>query len=82
MAAVVDQLLQYKGQTVSIEFEDGGIIDAILIDVDHVEHQDITYDVLAVRKAISEETYPRSMVYVAPIETVVGVRLLGELQGP
>lgn len=60
----------------SIEFEDGEIVDAILIDVDSVEHQDITYDVLAVRRAITNETYPRTKVYVAPISTIAGVKFL------
>jgi len=76
MVALVEQLLQCKGQQVTITFEDGEIVDALLIDVDPVEHQDITYDVLAVRKSIGDQTYSRTKVYVAPIGTVTAVTSL------
>ncbi|HEX8850740.1 MAG TPA: hypothetical protein VF761_14515 [Gemmatimonadaceae bacterium] len=76
MVAMVDQLIQLKGQRVLLEFEDGEIVEAKLMKVDAVEHQDIVFDVLSVRKSVGE-TYTREKVYVAPIATVTRVSTLG-----
>jgi hypothetical protein len=73
MVAMVEQLQRLRRQRVSLEFQDGEIVDAILKEVDTGEHQEIIFDVLAVRKAISDEKYPRTKVYTAPISTVIGV---------
>lgn len=73
MVAMVEQLRVLKGKEVTLEFQDGEVVDAKVVDID-AEHNELIYDVLAVRRAISEEAYPRTKVYTAPIATVASVR--------
>jgi prephenate dehydrogenase len=70
MVALVDQLAQHKSQRVTLEFDDGEVVEAVLLDVDANEHDDITFDVIAVRHAVREAQYDPNNVYVAPISTV------------
>lgn len=71
--AIVNELLKYKGQRVTLSFDNGEVLDAILIDVEPVTHHDLTYDVLSVRCAVSDEAYVQNKIYVALIATVTRV---------
>jgi hypothetical protein len=76
MVALVEQLLRNKSQSVTLEFEDGEVVDAILLDVDPSEHEDITFDVIQVRHTVREKPYDKKNVYVAPINSIKSVRAL------
>jgi hypothetical protein len=76
MVAMVEQLLSYASKPVTLEFEDGELVDAILLKIDPSEHEDITFDVIQVRRTVREEPYDRKNVYVAPISSVRSVTAL------
>jgi hypothetical protein len=76
MVDMVDQLLQHKSHSVTLEFDDGEVIDAILLNVDPLEHQDITFDVIQVRHTVRGKPYDKKNVYVAPITSVRSVTAL------
>ena len=58
---------------VRITFEDGEVVDAILIAFDPVEHGDITYDVKAVHTPGPHSVYKPENVYVASIDSIRSV---------
>ena len=76
MVALVEQLLRHKSQSVTLEFDDGEVIDAILLNVDPSEHADITFDVIQVRHTVREQPYDKKNVYVAPISSIRSVAAL------
>jgi hypothetical protein len=76
MVAMVEQLLRHKSQSVTLEFDDGEMVDAILLNVDPLEHEDITFDVIQVRRTVREYPYSKKNVYVAPISSVRSVAAL------
>jgi hypothetical protein len=74
MVAMVEQLKAQESKRVTLEFNDGEVIDAVLLKVDSVEHDDITFDVIRVRTAAHDSPrYDSKNVYVAPIESVARV---------
>jgi hypothetical protein len=70
MVALVAELTRHKSKTVTLEFTDGEVVDAVLLEVDSDEHEDITFDVVRVRQQIEGTRYDARNVYVAPINTV------------
>lgn len=76
MVAMVEQLLSYASKPVTLEFEDGEVVDAVLLKVDASEHDDITFDVIQVRRTVREQSYDRKNVYVAPISSIKSVATL------
>lgn len=70
MVPLVEQLMRNKSQQVRLEFEDGEVVDAVLLDVSPEEHEDITFDVVQVRHAVRADSYDRRKVYVAPIRSI------------
>ena len=75
MVALLDQLRRLKSQPVTIEFVDGEVVDAVLLEVDTEEHDDIVFDVTAVRKRTEKTAYDARNVYTAPISSVRRVEL-------
>jgi len=76
MVALVEQLRLHTSKSVTLEFEDGEMVDAILLQVDPSEHEDITFDVIQVRRAVRQKSYDRKNVYVAPISSIRSVAAL------
>lgn len=76
MVALVDQLNRHRSQAVTLEFVDGEVIDAILLNVDPAEHEDVTFDVIQVRHTVRESPYDKKNVYVAPISSIRSVAAL------
>lgn len=63
-------LRKHRGSVVTLEFDDGEIIDARLLHVDPDDHEDITYDVIRVRASGPTTAYDPSTVYVMPISAI------------
>jgi len=78
MVAILDDLQRLKSKRVTLQFTDGEIVDAILVGVDAQEHDDITFDVLAVRQPIAKSAYDVRNVYTAPISSVRAVSALDD----
>jgi len=76
MVALVAELTRHTSKSVTLEFDDGEVVDAVLLKVDSTEHDDITFDVLRVRQRVEGTRYDARNVYVAPISTVRRVTLL------
>lgn len=78
MVALVNELVNNRGKAVTLEFDDGEIIDARLLSIDPEEHEDIVFDVLAVRQPGRSGGYDPRNIYTAPIASVKRVQALEE----
>lgn len=74
--AILEELQRLKSKPVVLEFTDGEVVEAILLGVDPQEHDDIMFDVLAVREPIAKTKYDPHNVYRAPIASVRRVALI------
>ena len=67
---VVELLQRSVGSVVTVEFDDGEIIDAEILQVDMDDHRDFTYDVRNVRVRGPHTDYSRAGVYVMSVELI------------
>jgi hypothetical protein len=74
VAAILDGLIRNKGKRVTFTFDDGDVVDAVLLDIDPVEHHDLTFELIAVRRSTEPKRYaPPKKVFVASIDSVTRV---------
>lgn len=71
---MIADLRKLTGQRALIEFSDGEVVVAVILKVDPDEHEDITFDVETVRRAVRATPYEKRNVYVAPIRDLRSVR--------
>jgi hypothetical protein len=76
MAAILNDLLHNRGKNVLLEFDDGDLVEAKLLNVDVSEHEDIVFDVVRIRRAHDASRYSTKNVYLAAIRSVVRVEPL------
>jgi hypothetical protein len=74
---VLSDLIRNKGKTVTLTFDDGDMVDAELLDIDTMEHDDIVFKVVQVRRATNPALYSREGFLVASIPSVVKVESAG-----
>jgi hypothetical protein len=69
-ASMIAFLRQHVGDVVTLEFDDGEIVDARLLHVDLEDHEDITYDVVRVIATGANTAYDPHAVYLMPISAI------------
>jgi hypothetical protein len=69
-ASTVAFLREHVGDVITLEFDDGEVIDAKLLHLDADDHNDITYDVVRVRTSASERQYDSTAAYLMPISAI------------
>ena len=70
---LAQQLTMLRRELVTIEFSDGEILEARLLNVDTVEHDDVVLDVKSVLKSTSGRKYKPNEYYRAAIDTIRSV---------
>ena len=77
MQTDLDLLRQLVNRKVRLFFSDGEIVDAILLDVDVAEHDDLTYDRLTVVRPGKSTAMPdpANALYVAQLADLLGWEL-------
>lgn len=78
MDSLIETLLRCRSKPVTIEFDDGEVVDAVLLSVDPDEHEDLLFDVLSVRVPSADRKYDRRNIYRAPISDVRRIEPLAD----
>jgi len=75
--AVLAELLRNRRKRVMLEFDDGDLVEAILLNIDSGEHDDVIFEVIHVFRSADAARYAATQLYVAPIQSIVRVGLPG-----
>lgn len=69
---MVEQLEQLIGQRAILTFADGEVVVVRLLAVDAIDHEDVTFDVVEVRRSVGT-SYPEDRAFIAPLSSIVAV---------